>query len=139
MISEEKIVEIKRKLKKGYPQGELINDLTNEGYTSEEILQALYSLSEKNTINKKINNTPLWYAVSIGFIILGIAILSVKYLWIYYYGYVFLVLGIAGLIIKQVVANKTKKNRVIISTSHSVYVAPHPVCSSSQNSFAALP
>jgi hypothetical protein len=108
MIPEEKIVEIKRKLRKGYPQGELINDLSNEGYTAEDIQSALFNL-EGPKKDQKIKDLSLWYLASICFIILGIAILSVKYLWIYYYGYVFLILGLAGLLVKYFIIDSGNK------------------------------
>ena len=37
MLTEEKIKEVKRKLRRGEPEGELKNQLTREGYTKEEI------------------------------------------------------------------------------------------------------
>ena len=108
MIPEEKIIEIKRKLRKGYPQGELINDLSNEGYTAEEIQDAMFSLEGPKKDNKT-KDLPLWYMASICFIILGMAILSVRWLWIYYFGYVFLILGLAGLFAKYFIIDYGKK------------------------------
>lgn len=105
MIPKEKIIEIKKKLKKGCPQGELINDLIEQGYSPEEIQDAMYALSGTPQTSNKPIHIPLWYAVSIGFIILGIAILSVKYLWIYYYGYFFLAIGIIGFLVKFFIDN----------------------------------
>lgn len=37
MITEEKIQEARRRLKRGVPQGEIENDLRNEGYTDSDI------------------------------------------------------------------------------------------------------
>jgi hypothetical protein len=108
MVPEEKITEIRKKLRKGYPQGELTNDLANEGYTTEEIQDAFFNL-EGAKPDHKAKDFPLWYMTSIFFIIIGIAILSVKYLWIYYYGYIFLILGIAGLLVKYFIIDPGKK------------------------------
>lgn len=41
MITEEKIQEARRRLKRGVPQGEIENDLRNEGYTDSDI-QKIY-------------------------------------------------------------------------------------------------
>lgn len=109
MLTEEKIQEIRKKLQKGYPQGELFNELLQQGYSSYEIQNALYALSQKQEKISNPINIPLWYAASIGFIILGIAILSVKYLWIYNYGYIFLGLGITGLLAKYLIDEAKKK------------------------------
>jgi hypothetical protein len=108
-MTEEKINEIKKKVRKGYPPGELENDLFNEGYTAEEIQNVFSNLSGNTQMKDKPKNIPLWYAISIGFIILGIAILSVKYLWIYYYGYVFLILGLVGVLLKYLITIPGKK------------------------------
>jgi hypothetical protein len=37
MITEEKIKQIRKQLRKGIPQGEIKNDLRSEGYTEEDI------------------------------------------------------------------------------------------------------
>jgi hypothetical protein len=39
MITKEKIAEVRRSLSKGIPQGELQNDLLNEGYSEDDIKQ----------------------------------------------------------------------------------------------------
>lgn len=108
-MNAEKIEEIKRKLRGGYPQGELETELRSEGYSNEEIQNLFYGLVKKQSVNDRPKTIPLWYAASIGFIILGVAILSVKYLWIYYYGYVFLVLGLIGLATKFFMNISNKK------------------------------
>jgi hypothetical protein len=109
MFTDEKRQEVKKKLTQGYPQGELINDLLEQGYSSKEIQDTLYTLSTNRQKGNKSTTIPLWYAASIGSIILGIAILSVKYLWIYYYGYVFLILGLVGLIVELFMIAAKKK------------------------------
>ncbi|HET6993387.1 MAG TPA: hypothetical protein VFI06_00330 [Chitinophagaceae bacterium] len=108
MIPPQKIIEIKRKLKSGYPQGELINDLANEGYSANEINDALFSV-EGPKADSSSREFSLWYMASVCFIILGIGILSVRGLWIYYFGYIFLILGLLGAGIKYFVIDHSKK------------------------------
>jgi hypothetical protein len=62
---------IKSKLKRGYPEGELRNDLLNEGYTPEQIQEAIYS-SSSNSAEKKLDSNPFWYISSILIIIIGL-------------------------------------------------------------------
>jgi hypothetical protein len=97
VISEEKIKAIRKLLRKGYPQGELTNDLLSEGYTSEEIQQAYYSLYPKTQTRNNSSFIPLWYAACVGIAILFMAILAVEYELIRYYKYVFPALGMFSL------------------------------------------
>jgi hypothetical protein len=108
MIPEEITDGIKKQLRKGYPQGEIINDLKKQGYSKEEIEETFYSLTSRKGTQSGTGNIPLWFMLSIGFVILGIAILSVKYLWIYKWGYFFLVAGLAGICIKYFVLGSGK-------------------------------
>lgn len=107
-MNDEKKKEIEKKLRKGYPQGELINDLLSEGYTQEEINNALFVLSTPSKEKSKADDFPLWYWASIGFIILGIAVLSVRYLWIHDFGYVFLASGLIGLFVRFIIQESKK-------------------------------
>jgi hypothetical protein len=109
MIPEEKVIEIKKKLRRGYPQGDLINELFSEGYTNDEIQEALFNLSEKTKSGSTTPNTPLWYLASIGLIILGITIVSFKHLWIYPYGFPILALGLIGFCVKHLVYDPEQK------------------------------
>ena len=109
MIPPQKIIEIKQKLRRGYPQGELINELADEGYSDEEIREALFELEGPKS-DSKIKDLPLWYMASICFIVLGIAILTVRWIWIYDLGWVFLILGLAGVCVKHVIIDYNKKN-----------------------------
>jgi hypothetical protein len=108
MIPPQKIIEIKKKLKSGYPQGELMNDLASEGYTIDEINDALFRL-EGVKEPSHARELPLWYMASVCFIILGIGILTVRGLWIYEYGYIFLILGLVGAGIKYFVIDNNSK------------------------------
>ncbi len=109
MISAQKMSEIKKNLKKGYPQGEMINDLIKEGYEPGEINDALFQIQGSKP-GSDAREFPLWYMASICFIILGIAILSVPGLWIYFFGYVFLIVGVVGVAIKFLVIDNGKNH-----------------------------
>jgi hypothetical protein len=108
MIPPGKMIKIKKKLKSGYPQGELIKDLVNEGYAADEVNDALFGL-EGAKAGDKAREFSLWYMASISFIVLGIAILTVEGLWIYYFGYVFLILGLVGAGIKYFIIDNNNK------------------------------
>jgi hypothetical protein len=98
MIPEEKIQEIRKKLKKGYPQGELINDFLKQGYSEIEIQDALYKLSNSKNANNKSTDFPIWYTVCAGLLITGISILNIFHNSAL--GFFFLIPGIAGIIIR---------------------------------------
>lgn len=66
---------IKNKLKRGYPEGELRNDLLSEGYTSEQIQEAIYSPASDSE-EKKLDSNPFWYFGSVIIILLGFYRLS---------------------------------------------------------------
>jgi hypothetical protein len=97
MIPEEKIQEIRKRLKKGYPQGELINDFLKQGFSENEIQGALYKLSKSKNTNKSVG-FPLWYVVCAGLLITGISILNIFHNSAL--GFFFLIPGIAGIIIR---------------------------------------
>jgi len=109
MITGEKIKEIRRLLRKGYPQGELTNDLLSAGYTDEEIQQAYYSLYPKTPTEGNPNFFPLWYPACIGIVIIIMAILAVEYGMIRYYKYVFPALGMFSLAVGSLAYKLGKK------------------------------
>ncbi|MGZ8538452.1 MAG: hypothetical protein ACXWV9_09340 [Flavisolibacter sp.] len=67
MSQEELIHFIKNKCRSGYPSGELKLDLMGKGYKEADIEAAFYSISKEDNFN-----TPLWYLVSILFIVFGV-------------------------------------------------------------------
>ncbi len=97
MIPEEKIKEIKKRLRNGYPEGELINDLLKEGYALEDIREAIWPASLSNITEN--NDFPIWYLLSVGFFILGLALIAVPIVWLSEYGWFFIITGIAGIVL----------------------------------------
>ena len=67
MNQEELIDFIKKKSRSGYPAGELKLDLLEKGYKEADIDAAFYSISKKDNFN-----SPIWYLISVLFILLGI-------------------------------------------------------------------
>jgi hypothetical protein len=60
----------KRKLKRGYPEGELRNELLQEGYTAEQIQKAIYDPpttpeEKKRAEQRLLDRNPFWYITSI--------------------------------------------------------------------------
>lgn len=64
MTQEELIELIEKKCRSGYPAGELKLDLLEKGYKEADIDAAFATISKKDHFNK-----PLWYLVSVFFII----------------------------------------------------------------------
>jgi hypothetical protein len=97
---------VRSKLKRGYPEGELRNELLQEGYTAEEIQKAIYDpptdpAEIKKAERKKFDSNPLWYLGSIVFIILGLYKRSGDpYTNSHIYGTSLIVAGIIGLLLK---------------------------------------
>lgn len=97
---------IRKKLQRGYPEGELVNDLLKEGYSLDDIQKAIYNSSSGKTAQQgfsKGSNIPLWYLLSVGLVILGLALVSVKFIWLSKYGWVLLVIGLAGIAARFVI------------------------------------
>jgi hypothetical protein len=101
----------KSKLKRGYPEGELRNDLLKEGYTYKQIQEAIYTSTAKSD-EKKLDSNPFWYISSILIIILGFyksSNNSGSNTW----GIVLIVSGIISILAKIVIPlfenNKTKE------------------------------
>jgi len=91
---------VRRKLRSGHPEGELRNELIKEGHSPEEIESLFYRISNRNrlTHSSKHEDFPVWYLISFGLLITGIAILGV-------YknsdlGYFFVIPGVAGILIR---------------------------------------
>ncbi|HEX7902525.1 MAG TPA: hypothetical protein VF487_01510 [Chitinophagaceae bacterium] len=106
---------VKSKLKRGYPEGELRNDLLREGYTAEQVQKAIYNPPKgaKDILRaeqKKLDNNPLWYMISAGFIITGIAIKSVKYYRENSFSTMLIAMGVIGLFAKIFLALKASAN-----------------------------
>jgi hypothetical protein len=99
---------VKKQLRRGCPEGELINQLLQEGYTMEEVEKAIYSVPERSAADKPRLEPPFWYVFSVTFVILGAGLLFVKYLWLSSYAYFFIITGIAGIIAWQIIKAKAK-------------------------------
>ncbi|HEX7846432.1 MAG TPA: hypothetical protein VF476_11590 [Chitinophagaceae bacterium] len=84
---------IKKKLKSGYPQGELTNDLLKEGYSQDEINQALLATSSEVTEEGRF---PLWLVFSAGLLVLGITLILVDITWLTRYKWYCFAIGIIG-------------------------------------------
>lgn len=96
MISDKKIKQIRKSLRKGVPEGELIADLQEEGFSEEDIQIVFYSPGGENKKTVASEN-PLWYLISIALLILGITILLGPRLWLTSYAYVLLIAGLTGI------------------------------------------
>src|SRR5690349_11566480 len=91
---------IRRKLRKGYPEGELKNELVAEGYTNEEIEKALYNIVASHpSVTTGTAKFPLWLIFSFGLLIVGIAILNFPLLWLTFLGWPCTLLGSMGILI----------------------------------------
>jgi len=99
MIPEKKIKEIRKRLIRGFPEGEIITELRQEGYSNDDISRVFDSLQNSKKKHPASRDYPLWYLLSFGFVILGIALLSVHYLWLTRYAPIFIAIGIAGIVI----------------------------------------
>jgi len=98
MPQEELIELIKKKCRSGYPAGELKLDLLEQGYNEADIDAAFVSISKEENFNK-----PLWYLVSILFIVGGIyEFTQGNRVW----GWSSFTWGCAGLLIKILVSYK---------------------------------
>lgn len=94
MISKEKIAVIQKQLRSGIPEGEIKNELRNEGYSEEEIQQAFPA--HKADMRS-------WYLVS------GI-IITLFGLWRFFVndGLLFISLGVVMLLLYALELKKTK-------------------------------
>ena len=75
MLTEEKKLQIRKKLRNGYPQGEIMEELSKEGYTKEEIEAAFNTLTEHTS--KSRGNFPVSFVLAAGLAITGISVLAI--------------------------------------------------------------
>lgn len=108
MITEQKIKQVKKLLRRGVPEGELITDLKDEGFSDQEIEKVFASARGPG---KRVIpfERPLWYMISVGFIILGVTIILGPPLWLRSFEYLFLIVGLAGIVVRAFLS-VTKKN-----------------------------
>lgn len=99
MIPEEKIKEVKKLLRKGVPEGELIADLKEQGYSDQEIQKVFGNKKQDNEAPIASERT-LWNLISVGFMILGLTLLLGPPLWLRQSGYFFLIAGLVGIAVK---------------------------------------
>ena len=78
--AEELYLYTRKKLRRGYPAGELKNELLDEGYSAEEIDSAFYNSAAPSGHASKINpgQYPLWFFLAVGLLILGISFKSIQ-------------------------------------------------------------
>ena len=106
---------VKRKLKSGYPEGELLNDLLQEGYTHEEIQKAIYDPPATGIDPVTRHRTPpvhhpLWFVFTSALGIVGLAFVSVGIFNNRTIGYILLAAGLIGLLIKYIIPVIIKNN-----------------------------
>jgi len=115
---EELLLSAKKKLKNGYPEGELINDLLQEGYSNEQIQKAIYDLPATEADPTTRNRTPpvhhpLWFVFTSALGIVGLAFVSVSIFINRTIGYMLLAIGLTGLLVRFILPliNKEKKKQ----------------------------
>ena len=71
---------VRKKLRSGYHEGELRNELLAEGYSEPEIEQAFYNslMKPAKTPASNPGEYPLWFFLSVGLLILGISFKSIQ-------------------------------------------------------------
>lgn len=75
MIPPEKIADCRRQLKRGYPQGELIQELLDQGHTREEVEAVFNGMVPLK--KKAAGEYPWGYVLGWGLVITGISVLAV--------------------------------------------------------------
>ena len=113
MITEEKIKQIRKQLSKGEPEGEIKNQLRNEGYTEDEIGALFFNLFSKKTDSNKVkgsqdNNAQLFNLIGACFIIAGVSMLAIN-TWLTAYAIPLIVLGAISLCAKYFIPAKKEK------------------------------
>ena len=98
MITEEKIKWVKGQLSKGEPEGEIKNQLRNEGYTEDEIAALFFNLFLKKASSKKIKsigdtNAQMVNLIGVCFLIAGISMLVIN-TWLRSYSVTLIILGV---------------------------------------------
>jgi hypothetical protein len=107
MMTNEKIKQVRKLLKRGVPAGELITDLKEEGFSDEEI-DTVFRVSRKSE-RRVILESSFLSLVSISFIIAGGTILLGPPFWLRPYGYFILIAGLLGIVVRRFMASKTKR------------------------------
>ncbi len=113
---EELQLHVKKKLKSGYPEGELINELLQEGYTNETIQKAIYDAPAKSIDPTTGSRTPpvhhpLWFVFTSAFGIVGLAFVSVSIFSNRTMGYILLAIGLVGLLIRFLIPFNKDQNK----------------------------
>jgi DNA-binding CsgD family transcriptional regulator len=106
MLTDEKVKQVKKQLRSGMPQGEIENDLINQGYSNEEIQRMIFISSHRkivpdNSVKDKRNNSITAMLALIGMLCLiaGISMIVVN-TWLKPYGIGLIVLGVICLALK---------------------------------------
>ncbi|MGB4843394.1 MAG: hypothetical protein WBP16_02950 [Ferruginibacter sp.] len=89
---------INKKLKSGYPAGELKNDLLAKGFTEVEIDEAFLNVSTKNkgtgkSSTKENTVADMFALAGVSFLIAGIAMINIP-TWLTEYGWWMIIAGI---------------------------------------------
>ncbi len=113
MVTEEKIKQIRKQLSKGEPEGEIKNQLRNDGYTEDEINTLFFNLYEKKSDLNKVkrsqnNNAQLFNLIGACFLIAGISMLIIN-TWLTAYAIPLIVLGAISLCAKYFIPAKKEK------------------------------
>jgi len=95
MITEEKINQVRKQLRKGVPQGEIKNDLRKEGYTDEDI--------DKIFVPHKPDMRSWYLSFAVLFLLFGI------YNLVVYSGFLFLIFSAGMFFVYVVELKKIKK------------------------------
>ncbi len=101
---------VRKKLRRGYPAGELKNELLAEGYPPELIESAFYKTISRlpHVKNDNPGKYPLWFFLSVGLLILGISLKAVKGLWLEPWAIPLIILGLTGIVLKFLLPNSKK-------------------------------
>jgi len=105
---------VKKKLKNGYPEGELINELLNEGYTKDGIQKAIYEPKADDESAKQSGHQtkyPIWFVLTSAAGVTGLLFISAglfrnKLLW-----YILPGIGLAGLLIRFILPFNEDQNK----------------------------
>ena len=97
---------IKKKLQSGYPEGEMKNELLQEGYALEQIEKAIYDkpVDEKTpgTKTKSSDKVSMWTLAGVSLVILGISLNAAPTNFQQYANFI-LVAGILCLVMKYII------------------------------------
>ena len=105
---------IKKKLRSGYPEGEMKNELLEKGYSMDQIEKAIYNVPvDKMTrrIRKESagkDKVSMWTLIGTSLVILGISLYAAPTNFQQYANFI-LVAGMLCLVIKYVIAETKEK------------------------------